>query len=68
MTDAQIAAELGRIEREMREAATKGQIACEEAMNIIEKMMADLGAPMAKRPAAEDISAKILERFEVPNV
>lgn len=48
MTDAQIAAELDRIEREMREAATKSQNACKEAMTIIENMMADLGIPMSK--------------------
>lgn len=42
-TDEQIAAKLGYIEREIREAATKGQIACAEAMQAIEKLMADLG-------------------------
>jgi hypothetical protein len=49
LTDRQIADELGRIEREMRESASKGQAACKEAMNIIEQMMSDLGVPMAKR-------------------
>lgn len=51
MTDAQIIAELDRIEREMRAAATKSQTACKEAMNIIEGVMDDLGIPMAKKPA-----------------
>lgn len=51
MTDQQIVAELDRIEREMREAAAKGQAACKEAMHAIEQIMADLGAPMAKESA-----------------
>lgn len=49
MTDQQIIAELDRIEREMRAAATKGQIACKEAMNVIEKLMDDLGVPLARK-------------------
>lgn len=48
MTDQQIADELDRIEREMRESAARSQTACKEAMRIIEQMMADLGIPMAK--------------------
>jgi hypothetical protein len=48
MTVSEINAELARIEREMLDAAAKGQVACKEAMTIIEELMADLGAPMAK--------------------
>jgi hypothetical protein len=48
MTSREIVAELDRIEREMREAATKGQNACKEAMTVIENLMNDLGIPMAK--------------------
>ncbi len=48
LTDAEIAAELERIEVELREAATKSQTACKDAMNIIEGLMSDLGIPTHK--------------------
>jgi hypothetical protein len=51
MTEDQIVAELGRIEREMRDAAAKGQCACKEAMTIIEALMNDIGIPFAKGDA-----------------
>jgi len=47
-TDEQIAAEIERLEREIREAATNSQAACKHAMAIIEIIMADLGVPMHK--------------------
>lgn len=53
MTDAEIAAELDRIEREMRETATKSQTACKEAMTIIERLMANLGVPMSEHTNAQ---------------
>jgi hypothetical protein len=48
MTEREIIAELDRIEREMRDAAANSQAATQEAMRIIEGLMADLGIPMAK--------------------
>lgn len=50
-TNEEIRAELDRIEAELVEAATKSQAACKEAMNVIERLMADLGAPMSKAVA-----------------
>lgn len=48
MTPREIAAELDRIEREMRAETAKTQTACKEAMTIIENLMNDLGVPLAK--------------------
>lgn len=48
MTDQQIYDELSRIEQEMLATAAKGRAATQEAMRIIEQMMADLGIPMSK--------------------
>lgn len=51
MTDAQIIAELDRIEREMRDAADRAQSATKEAMRVIEGLMNDLGVQLHKEPA-----------------
>lgn len=51
MTEQQIVAELARIEKEMLAAAAKSRAATQEAMRIIEQMMADLGVPMSKERA-----------------
>jgi hypothetical protein len=48
MTRQEIADELDRLERELIETSAKCEVATREAMRIIEKMMADLGVPMAK--------------------
>jgi hypothetical protein len=48
MTDREIIEELNRIEGEMRAAVAKAEGATQQAMRIIEDLMADFGIPMAK--------------------
>jgi predicted transcriptional regulator len=48
MTHREIAAELTRLEREIKETVARSQAACKEAMRVIEGIMDELGVPMAK--------------------
>lgn len=58
MTDEQIAKQLGRIQREINDAADRGQTAIREAISIIEEMQRDcqrrlVEAQEMQRPIAD---------------